>query len=64
MNTLFQWDVRNKNPVTYDELVKMIRVEIVIEEMIDHRNRVAQGLPCLKGKGKKTHYASGDPIVT
>ncbi|CAI9762901.1 unnamed protein product [Fraxinus pennsylvanica] len=45
MNTLFWRNVRSKNPSTYDELVEMMKVEIVNEEMINHRNRAAQGLP-------------------
>lgn len=45
MNTLFWRDVRSKNLSTYDELVEMMKVEIVNEEMIDHRNRAAQWLP-------------------
>ena len=44
MNTLFWRDVRSKNPSTYDELVEMMRVKIVSEEMIDHRNGAVQGL--------------------
>lgn len=39
MNTLFWRDVRSKKPDTYDELVEIMRVEIVNEEMIDHQNR-------------------------
>ncbi|XP_022876843.1 uncharacterized protein LOC111395050 [Olea europaea var. sylvestris] len=45
MNTLFWRDVRSKNPTTYDELVKMMRVEIVSEEMIDYQNRAVRRLP-------------------
>ncbi|XP_022852948.1 uncharacterized protein LOC111374508 [Olea europaea var. sylvestris] len=45
INTLFWKDVPSKNPATYDELVEMMRMEIVSEEMIDHRNNAAQGLP-------------------
>lgn len=44
MNTLILRDVHNMNPTTYDELVEMIKVEIVNEKMIDHRNMAVQGL--------------------
>lgn len=35
MDPLFWMDVRNKNPKAYDDLVKMMKVEIVNEEIID-----------------------------
>lgn len=44
INTLFWRDVRNRKPATYDEMVEMMRVEIVNKEMIKHCNRAAQGL--------------------
>lgn len=44
MNILFGRDVHSNNPATYDELVEMMRAEIVDEEMFDHRNRAVQEL--------------------
>lgn len=38
MNTILWKVVRNKNPTTYDALVKTMRSEIVNEELIDHYN--------------------------
>lgn len=38
MNTIFWRDVRIKNPTIYDVLLKMIRSEIVDEELIDYCN--------------------------
>ncbi|XP_022857368.1 uncharacterized protein LOC111378408 [Olea europaea var. sylvestris] len=61
MNTLFWRDVRSKHPATYDALVEMMRVEIVSREMIDHRNRAAQGLPPPQrqvGRGPTTHLVT------
>lgn len=43
----------NKNPTKYDSLVKMMRDEIVNEELIDHDNRTTMILPPLKGKEKE-----------
>lgn len=45
MSTLVKRDVQNKNPITYDTLVEMMRSEIVNKELIDHRNRISMGLP-------------------
>lgn len=61
MSNLFWRDVRNKNPVTYNELVEMMRVEIVNEEMIDHRNGTMKGLwPPQRpiGRGSNAHLVS------
>lgn len=41
LNTLFWRDVWSRNLTSYDELVEIMRVEIVNEEMIDHRNHAA-----------------------
>ncbi|XP_022861271.1 uncharacterized protein LOC111381691 [Olea europaea var. sylvestris] len=61
INTLFWRDVRSKNPSTYEELVKMMRIEIVSEEMIDHQNHAAQGLPPPQrqvGRGPAAHLVT------
>lgn len=44
VNTLFSRDVQNKDPTMYDALLKMMRREIINEELIDHRNRANKGL--------------------
>lgn len=48
MNNLFWRDVKNQNLTTYDALVKILKSEIVTEELIDHRNRTSLGLPPLQ----------------
>lgn len=57
MKTLFSTDVCNKNPTTYDQLVEMMRDEIVSREMIDHRNRIVSGLLSLKEKQVEAHLS-------
>lgn len=44
MNTLFGRDVRNKNPTPHDSMMKMMRSQIINEELIDHRNWTSMGL--------------------
>lgn len=53
MNTVCWRDMQNKNSTTYDEVVEVIGIEIVNEEMIDHRNNVAQGFRHPRGKWEK-----------
>ncbi|XP_022859618.1 uncharacterized protein LOC111380322 [Olea europaea var. sylvestris] len=63
MNTLFWMDLCSKNPATYDELVEMMRVEIVNKEMIDHQNHAAQGLPLPQRQALASATLNAVPVL-
>lgn len=45
MNFLFWRDVRNQNSTTYDALIEIMRIKIINEKLINHRDQTSLGLP-------------------